>query len=86
MLLSIVASWSQACREMDDTSATPILLSRDRPRCFVPVRVDADHRPDISERYSLGGWPTTAFLTCEGALVGGGTFVARDRMVSVLRR
>ena len=30
---------------------------------FVPVRVDADRRPDISERYSLGGWPTTAFLT-----------------------
>jgi uncharacterized protein YyaL (SSP411 family) len=29
---------------------------------FVPIRVDADRRPDISERYSLGGWPTTAFL------------------------
>ena len=31
-----------------------------------PIRVDADERPDISERYSLGGWPTTAFLTPDG--------------------
>ena len=31
-----------------------------------PIRVDADRRPDISDRYSLGGWPTTAFLTAEG--------------------
>ena len=40
---------------------------------FVPIRVDADRRPDISDRYSLGGWPTTAFLTAEGELIGGGT-------------
>ena len=34
---------------------------------FVPVRVDTDRRPDINERYNLGGWPTTAFLTADGA-------------------
>ena len=50
------------------------------------MRVDADRRPDISERYSLGGWPTTAFLTSDGALIGGGTFVASDRFASVLAR
>ena len=26
---------------------------------FIAVRVDADRRPDINERYNLGGWPTT---------------------------
>ena len=30
---------------------------------FVAVRVDADRRPDINDRYNLGGWPTTVFLT-----------------------
>ena len=55
-------------------------------RRFVPVRVDVDQRPDISERYGLGGWPTTAFLTPGGAVLGGGTFVPHDRMVSVLGR
>jgi uncharacterized protein YyaL (SSP411 family) len=51
---------------------------------FIPVRVDADDRPDISERYSLGGWPTTAFLTPSGEILAGGTFVPIDRMRGVL--
>ncbi len=53
---------------------------------FVPIRVNADRRPDISDRYSLGGWPTTAFLTTEGEVIGGGTYVTVDRMPSVLER
>ncbi len=69
---------------MDDTSyADPAVVAIVNAR-FVPVRVDADRRPDISERYSLGGWPTTAFLTGEGNLVGGGTFVSQDRFAAVL--
>ena len=51
---------------------------------FIPVRVDADDRPDISERYSLGGWPTTAFLTPDGEVIGGGTYVPVERMPGVL--
>jgi uncharacterized protein YyaL (SSP411 family) len=53
---------------------------------FVPIRVDADRRPDIGERYSLGGWPTTAFLTPDGDVFGGGTYVALDRMPAILER
>jgi len=86
VLLSIVTGWSVACRAMDETSyADPAVVSLINTR-FVAVRVDADRRPDISERYSLGGWPTTAFLTSDGALIGGGTFVASDRFASVLAR
>jgi uncharacterized protein YyaL (SSP411 family) len=51
---------------------------------FIPIRVDADDRPDISERYSLGGWPTTAFLTPSGEILAGGTFVPVERMRGVL--
>jgi uncharacterized protein YyaL (SSP411 family) len=86
VLLSIVASWSQACREMDETSYADATVAAIVGERFVAIRVDADHRPDVSERYSLGGWPTTAFLTYDGALVGGGTFVSRDRMASVLEQ
>jgi hypothetical protein len=55
-------------------------------RHYVPVRVDADRRPDIGERYTLGGWPTTAFLTSEGQLLGGETYVDPPRMTLLLRR
>jgi hypothetical protein len=53
---------------------------------FVAIRVNADRRPDISDRYSLGAWPTTAFLTAEGEVIGGGTYVTLERMPSVLER
>jgi uncharacterized protein YyaL (SSP411 family) len=86
VLLSIAAPWCQWCREMDRTSyGDPgvACLINDR---FVPIRVDADRRPDISERYTLGGWPTTAFLTSAGQIVGGGTYIAADRMTRVLQQ
>jgi uncharacterized protein YyaL (SSP411 family) len=71
---------------MDRTSyADPEIAALINDR-FVAVQVDADERPDISERYTLGGWPTTAFLTPDGEILGGGTFVPADRMRSVLSR
>jgi uncharacterized protein YyaL (SSP411 family) len=86
VLLSIATSWSASCREMDGTTyADPVIVARVHEE-FVPIRVDADRRPDISERYGLGGWPTTAFLTAEGDVIGGGTFVPLERMSSVLDR
>ena len=58
-------------------------LVRDR---FVPVRDDPDARPDIGERYSLGGWPTTAFLTAHGDILGGETYATPRRMRELLPR
>lgn len=86
VLLSITAAWCRACHEMDRTTYADhevAALVRDR---FIAVRVDTDRRPDINERYNLGGWPTTAFLTAEGDVIAGGTFVSADRMPAVLNR
>jgi uncharacterized protein len=84
VLLSISTAWCRWCHEMDRTSyADPEITAFINDR-FVPIRVDADDRPDISERYSLGGWPTTAFLTPAGEILAGGTFVPIDRMQGVL--
>ena len=84
VLLSISATWCGSCHEMDRTSyADPAIATLINER-FVPIRVDADERPDIGERYNLGGWPTTAFLTPEGQILAGGTFVSADRMPGVL--
>lgn len=86
VLLSIATAWCASCLEMDRSSyADPEIISIINDR-FVPVRVDADDRPDISERYSLGGWPTTVFLTAGGEILTGGTFVALDRMRGILAR
>src|SRR5689334_13267045 len=86
VLLSITAAWCRACHEMDRTTyADPAVIAIIHDP-VVPVPVDTERRADIHERYNLGGWPTTAFLTSGGALITGGTFVPVDRMAGVLTR
>jgi hypothetical protein len=48
--------------------------------------VDADRRPDIAERYTLGGWPTLAFLGAGGELLGGGVDLDGARVLRALER
>lgn len=86
VLLSITAAWSQGCLEMDRTTYADAAVQDLVTNRFIPIRVDADKRPDIAERYTLDGLPTTAFLTCDGAIIGGGTYVAVERMASALDR
>jgi uncharacterized protein len=86
VLLSLAASWCAASREMERTTfADPVVVAAINDQC-VPIRVDPDSRPDIAARYALGGWPTTAFLLPDGRVLGGGTFIAAERMPDVLRQ
>jgi uncharacterized protein YyaL (SSP411 family) len=86
VLLSIAATWCRSCHEMDRTTYSDPAVATLINKRFIPIRVDVDERPDVSDRYMLGGWPTTAFLTPAGAVLGGGTFVPLDRMHAVLGR
>jgi len=84
IVMDLCAPWSHGCRVMDretyGDAEVVALLNRD----YVPVRVDCDRRPDLNDRFNLGGWPTTAFLTPKGELLGGATYVARDQMRQLL--
>ena len=51
---------------------------------FVPVRVDGDRRPDLNDRYNLGGWPTTVFLTSAGDVLSGGTYFDASGLMAML--
>src|SRR5215218_7091999 len=86
LLLSISAAWSSACREMDRVCYDDTAIADEINRWFVPVRVDADRRPDVAERYDLGGLPSTVFLTPDGEIIGGGTFVPPERLHEALTR
>lgn len=86
MLLSLVTAWSDECAAMDRTTyAQPQVVSLIDER-FVAVRVDADRRPDINDRYNLGGWPTTAFLTSAGDVLSGGTYFDQAEMTATLEQ
>lgn len=86
VLLSISVSWCRWCRQMDAESYENPSIATTINERFVAVRVDADERPDVSERYSLGGWPTTAFLTPAGDILAGGTYFPAERMPDILAR
>src|SRR5262245_31787449 len=86
ILLSVSASWCHWCHEMDRTTYREPRVVALVENDFVPVRVDADRRPDISERYQIGGLPTTAFLTVDGDVIAGGNYIAPERMAGVLEQ
>lgn len=85
ILLNITASWCHWCHVMDRSTFSDSRVIELLNERFVPIRVDADRRPDIQDRYLLGGWPTTVFLIPDGRILTGTTFLPPDAMVNKLR-
>lgn len=86
ILLSISSPWPQSCRLMDRETWSDAEVSRMAAADYVAVRVDAGRRPDIFDRYSAGALPTTVFLTPDGRLLWGGTFLPPHEMTLALSR
>jgi len=84
ILLSISAVWCHWCHVMDQTTYSDSEVARLIEEKFVPIRVDRDQRPDIDRRYNMGGWPSTAFLTPDGEILSGGTYIPPHQMQALL--
>ena len=86
ILLSISAVWCHWCHVMDETTYShPGVIDLINSE-YLPIRVDNDVRPDINQRYNMGGWPTTAFLTTSGDILTGATYMPADQMADALMR
>ena len=64
---------------MDETSYSDDEVISLINESFIPVRVDSDQRPDVNARYNQGGWPTLAFLTDDGEVITGTTYILPDQ-------
>jgi uncharacterized protein YyaL (SSP411 family) len=84
ILLDIRAVWCHWCHVMDETTYSNSGVARLIEEKFVPIKVDRDQRPDIDKRYNMGGWPTTAFLTPDGEVLTGGTYIPPQQMIALL--
>ena len=84
VLLSLSARWCAACHRMDEDTWDDPGVAAVVERATVPVRVDADERPDLYGRYHLGGLPSTAVLTAEGEFIRGGTFLSPTQLLGLL--
>ena len=84
ILLSISAVWCHWCHVMDETTYSNEAVIETINDRYIPVRVDNDERPDVNARYNMGGWPTTAFLSPEGTLLTGATYLPPSEMERAL--
>lgn len=84
VLLDLTATWCHWCHVMDEgTYSDPRVVEAINVN-FVPIRVDIDRRPDISERYNRGGFPTIAFLSDRGESVWGATYIPPADMLRII--
>jgi len=86
ILLSLSAVWCHWCHVMDETTYSDPGIIAVINADFIPVRVDADMRPDIDSLYNQGGWPSTAILTPLGEVISGGNYIPPEEMLSRLKR
>jgi hypothetical protein len=84
LLLALTVPWSAECRRMDATTYTEPRIAANINDAFVPVRVDADRHPRVRERYTMGGFPSTVFLTPDGEILTGATFLGVDGFRDIL--
>jgi uncharacterized protein YyaL (SSP411 family) len=85
VLLDLSAVWCHWCHVMDSTTYSDAEVIAAISDNFIPVRVDIDRRPDISERYNRGGFPTTAFLSDLGESVWGATYIPPADMKRIVK-
>ena len=86
VLVWLTTTWCVECREMARETFGDPRIAANVQDGFVPVRVDADRHPRVRERYAMGGFPSTVFLTPDGEVVTGATFLASDEFRDVLDR
>jgi uncharacterized protein YyaL (SSP411 family) len=84
VLLALMAPWSAECREMDATTYSEPRIAANINDGFVPVRVDADRHPRVRERYNMGGFPSTVFLTPDGNVLTGATALGIEGFRGIL--
>ena len=86
ILLSISAVWCHWCHVMDETTYSDGRVIKYINEHYIPVRVDADLRPDIDSLYNQGGWPSTVILTPKGEILAGDNYVKTEDMLELLRQ
>lgn len=85
ILLNLSASWCHWCHVNDKENYSDKEIADYINAHFVPINVDIDKRPDIKERYHMGGFPTIAYLNWYGELLGGGTYLPKQHLMESLK-
>ena len=86
VLLDLEAVWCHWCHVMDETTyKSPEVIALIQSK-YIPVRVDQDSRPDLSNRYEDYGWPATiVFGPGGGEIVKRQGYIEPRQMIGMLK-
>ena len=86
VFLDLEAVWCHWCHVMDETTyRDPDVVGLLKGR-YLTVRVDADSRPDLANRYEDYGWPATVVFDGDGKeIIRRRGYIAPKAMSSILR-
>jgi uncharacterized protein YyaL (SSP411 family) len=86
VLLDLGTQWCHWCHVMDVQTYVDPTVQRLIAEKYIPVRVDADARPDLADRYEDYGWPATIVYNANaGEIVKRRGFLSPQEMASMLQ-
>src|SRR4051812_668150 len=66
VILYLEAVWCHWCHVMDEKPYGDPAVRAELEAHYVPLRIDQDLRPDLSNRYRDYGWPATVIFAADG--------------------
>ena len=86
VILYLEAVWCHWCHVMDERTYGDAGVRAEIGAHYVPLRIDQDLRPDLSNRYRDYGWPATIIFAADGTEIAKRQgFVEPERFLRLLR-
>jgi hypothetical protein len=86
VVLYLEAVWCHWCHVMDEKTYGDAGVRAEIAAHYVPLRIDQDLRPDLSNRYKDYGWPATVIFAADGSEIAKRQgFVEPDRFLRLLK-
>jgi len=86
VLLDLGTQWCHWCHVMDVQTYADPTVEKLIAEKYIPVRVDADGHPDLSDRYEDYGWPATVVFNADkGEIVKRQGYLEPKEMASMLQ-
>ena len=86
VLLYLEAVWCHWCHVMDEQTYGDAGVRAEIAAHYVPLRIDQDLRPDLSDRYKDYGWPATVVFAADGSeIVKRQGFIEPPRFLKLLK-
>ncbi len=84
ILMDIYAKWCHWCNVIENTTYRDKKVIEIIENYYIPIRVDAEERPDINKKYNQGGLPSTLILDKNGNILFGAIYVSPEEMRKLL--